>query len=673
MDKYYQLYSSLEGFKRVGSSSSQYIALCPYHQDTKPSFSINTELGLHNCKACGKSGNAYQYAQDVGHHNPKEYISDMNGYQGNKYPKYTSNNVHSEVVTRQEVNKVDLATRMEQYKANLKSNWESMDCSKIWDKKLIDELDIGLKDNVLVFAHHNKDSEIINYKVHNKYQSKDGDSTSKWYLRHKIGSYTKDKDLFICEGEKDAICLYNAGKQVTSGTCGCNSIPNVDDIDGYIRYIICYDKDKAGIDGAKKLAKELLTKNPKASISIIQWNEDLLNAYDIFDAYMDDLDCDGIPKNFKEAIGKAEEVELDKVLKEQIQGFEVLNIEEFLDMDYEKTESVIQYMADKGQVALIGGDTGCKKSWIAIQSMLSVASGTPLFDDYTTTQMKTMLVQFENENYDIKERCKKMIPYFTKKVGNKDWLKNVNIIPMKVDSEIFIDNWTQIEKTIAYNNFRDGLLIVDNMYTSTDKNIQENNELKELLQVITSIRKKYNLTMILICHTNKHNADGQQKDLNGEQLQGGKTLLNNVANVTMLHQSTLSVDLGIMKVTKGGRSARNDLLNVPIKLKWDDDYCIFNRGGIADNLVLHFQTSKETYEVALVKDFAKMPEIEHSETFDRETFVRNLPKIYESANKNTITRLLTKLIKFGLIEKLYHNTYRIKKENLEEISDGLYQ
>ena len=63
MVNYYSLYSTLEGFKRVGTDGSQYIALCPYHQDTKPSFSMNTDIGLHNCKACNVSGNAYQLAK----------------------------------------------------------------------------------------------------------------------------------------------------------------------------------------------------------------------------------------------------------------------------------------------------------------------------------------------------------------------------------------------------------------------------------------------------------------------------------------------------------------------------------------------------------------------------------------------------------------------------------
>ena len=342
-------------------------------------------------------------------------------------------------------------------------------------------------------------------------------------------------------------------------------------------------------------------------------------------------------------------------------------------MDFKKTESIIEYMVDSNQVAVIGGDTGCKKSWVALQSMLSVASGVPLFDAFEVKQMNTMLIQFENENYDIKERLATRLPYYDSRVGNRDWRKNLNIQVVNAESEIFIDNWNKIEKTIAYNNFRDGLLLVDNMYTSTDKNIQENNELKDLLKFITKIRRTYNLTMILICHTNKHNANGEQKDLNGEQLQGGKTLINNVANVTMLHQSTLNIDLGIMKVCKGGRSARNELLNVPMRLHWDNDNCILRKGRIVNNIVPHFQSAKEKFEFGLVRDLQTCEEIMHNETFNREMLIRNLPKEYHNVHKNTITRLITKLMVFGLIRKLRHDTYQICEEALKEVDEKFFQ
>ena len=56
--------------------------------------------------------------------------------------------------------------------------------------------------------------------------------------------------------------------------------------------------------------------------------------------------------------------------------------------------------------------------------------------------------------------------------------------------------------------------------------------------------------MILIGHSNKGVA--QQRTLDKDQLQGGKTLTNYMANVVMTDVSRVSTDLNIMKIVKGG-------------------------------------------------------------------------------------------------------------------------
>ena len=128
-----------------------------------------------------------------------------------------------------------------------------------------------------------------------------------------------------------------------------------------------------------------------------------------------------------------------------------------------------------------------------------------------------------------------------------------------------------------------------------------------------------------------------------------------------------------MKITKGGRSARNELLNVPMRLHWDNENCILRKGRIVNNIVPHFQSAKEKFEFGLVKDLMTCEEMMHNETFDREMLIRNLPKEYQNVHPNTITRLIEKLIVFGLIKKLRHNTYQINKETLEEVDESNFQ
>ena len=64
---HYGLFSAnVKKFKSVGSSSTQFIGLCPFHEDSKESFTMTTETGLCNCFSCGYKANAYKFAKDIG-------------------------------------------------------------------------------------------------------------------------------------------------------------------------------------------------------------------------------------------------------------------------------------------------------------------------------------------------------------------------------------------------------------------------------------------------------------------------------------------------------------------------------------------------------------------------------------------------------------------------------
>ena len=62
-----------DGIKSQGSS--QYVALCPFHDETVHSFSFNTETSLYYCHSCTEDGNAVKFAKHFGD-NPKPFYSD---------------------------------------------------------------------------------------------------------------------------------------------------------------------------------------------------------------------------------------------------------------------------------------------------------------------------------------------------------------------------------------------------------------------------------------------------------------------------------------------------------------------------------------------------------------------------------------------------------------------
>ena len=66
----------IKGVKQVGNDPNQFQGFCLFHNDRKNrSFSFNGTTGLSNCFSGCFKGNAYQFAEKVGHSNPREFIN----------------------------------------------------------------------------------------------------------------------------------------------------------------------------------------------------------------------------------------------------------------------------------------------------------------------------------------------------------------------------------------------------------------------------------------------------------------------------------------------------------------------------------------------------------------------------------------------------------------------
>ena len=393
-------------------------------------------------------------------------------------------------------------------------------------------------------------------------------------------------------------------------------------------------------------------------IQLIKWDDSLPEAFDVTDSMKSDDGNEFRKANANATIFKVEAPVIKRT------DFKVLNAGEFMEQEFGSTEYIIDNLVGKGQIAVFGGDTGTGKTWVGLECAYSLSSGVPLFGYFNVKKTPALLIQFENENDDIRKRLELMKPYFVRKAGNTDFLKDFLVCPMDVNMEIFVDNWKRIEETLISTGYRDGVLIVDNMYTSTDKNIQDNNDLKELLKIIHRIRKKYNLTIILIAHSNK--GVNEMKDLHYDQLQGGKVLASMVSNITQIHNSTASVDLRVMKITKAGRSGKNELHNIPFKLHWSDDDYVFTKGTIIPNIAVHFSNMNKRWEVELIKELADTYDFRASDYFDRDKFRKNLPEKYENMEERKIDRYLNKMQDWGLVEKFKRNDYMIKRKEVED-------
>tara|TARA_B100000315_G_scaffold241357_1_gene262172 strand:- start:57 stop:809 length:753 start_codon:yes stop_codon:yes gene_type:complete len=242
---------------------------------------------------------------------------------------------------------------------------------------------------------------------------------------------------------------------------------------------------------------------------------------------------------------------------------------------------------------------------------------------------------------------------------------------MKKDKELFTNNWERIKATMDKIGFKKGVLIVDNMYTSTDINIQENEELKTFLSYIVSLCNNYDVSLLLGCHNKK----GTEiiKDLVSDQIQGGATLRNVVTNCLMIHSSSLSPNLRIAKIVKAGRTGKNELYKKPFKLRWSDETSTFKKGEVIFNLAAHFETPKKSWEYRLLWEVYDSVEMKMRQTFTRDEFRNNVPDEFSEyadpdPNKaNNLTRFLNRMKAYGFVDHRGRDKWFFIKSAMEEL------
>lgn len=69
-----QIIDVINSYTSLKKSGNQYIGKCPFHDDNKPSFSVNNDKGLYHCFACGESGDLIKFLMQKERFSFKETI-----------------------------------------------------------------------------------------------------------------------------------------------------------------------------------------------------------------------------------------------------------------------------------------------------------------------------------------------------------------------------------------------------------------------------------------------------------------------------------------------------------------------------------------------------------------------------------------------------------------------
>lgn len=594
---------------------SQITGKCPFHDDTHNSWSGNIENGLWRCHACGKTGNAYQFAERL-NLKPEPYINH------NHTAKPQNKNIS--------VNTDKLFEESYSYMEYLIENIDSLPIPKFWDLRLICDLGIGWDDNKkrITFSLQDKNGDVINIHWHKFISHQLGDTKCKWYPLPYIINYDKIKPLLICEGEKDCISLLSNGYQAATVTTGANSVPKIStDINGFNEYIIIYDNDKAGRIGSKKIANHIKSNNPNSILNIGKWGNDI-KGYDVTDSieeYPDLSELDGVLANAEEY---SINVNVTGRLK-MISGIEASN------MVVPEVEWIIPGLLPKNFKCILGGSTGSNKSYFALELSMRIAQGHTSFMGYNISETKTTLfVDLEVGEEELLRRYQRISN--TLEFKNH---KNINLLTRSGGFDDVYDEILEIGQV-----YRPDLIIIDNLYSSVgDIDISRNDKIKSVLGKIDEIKDKTGSTILVVHHFNKL---GNEMGLVSDRMQGGSSLQNWMEYCILLSKTNRQ-DFRLMKIVK-------------------------SRGTIQSEEVYGLQWNSETFTlemIGIVKDWQRyikpynsLKQWEKALSAMDENFISKdwINKVVNelSLSRETAFLWLRELQTNGMIEKVKQGVYK---------------
>lgn len=292
----------------VRKEGANYMALCPFHNEKTPSFSISQIKGLYHCFGCGASGNAVTFVREY------EHLGFVDAVE--KIAKFFNVKLEYEAGSL-ETRKSDILPSIAMfYHNNLLHNKEvleyllsrkvSLDSIKKFELgysgasfetlHFLDRNDFSHKEAIeygilvsdvnknyakftkrIMFPIHSKSGVVVGFggrilenrenvpkylnspqtKVFNKSKILYGYNLAKVAI-------SKENSIIICEGYLDVIMLHQAGFNNAVATLGTAfnekhlSVINRENP----RIYMCYDGDNAGLNAAFKAAK-LLSQNSK--------------------------------------------------------------------------------------------------------------------------------------------------------------------------------------------------------------------------------------------------------------------------------------------------------------------------------------------------------------------------------------------------------------------------
>ena len=615
-----------EIFSEINSGGKR--ARCPDCADGKKNYNVQIEPDHAFCHKCTKT---WRFDKDK-----KPYIA----------------SIEPPIVKERIYVKSSGAVKKSGYvedRANFLAHWKKVkkDLELPWNlESRRDYYGIGVRnnDNEMQLVFRITDNHIKRHKG-----EQFGDAECKIYPD--ISNIKPDSTLLICEGEKDVVSASCYGFPAITFTSGANGIPkDISALDPFKSIVICYDSDESGRKGAKKLANELY--HVDRNIKILEL-DDNMDITDYFAAGNSAIDLNILihsAKVFGDDPG-------------DFGGDPVYNVMDFISTFKEQVHYICdEILLEEGRTSVAGGTNVGKSLW-ALQFSLCVAMGVPFMSFNVPRPRRVLLVQFEMMDAMMTQRITSMMNALLDKYPDRKHLlaKNLHIVSAD-QKKMFEDSYVKIEGNLKAAKKPFEVLIIDNLYTSTQVDTVKNDQLRNLLETIESIRKRYNLAVLVVAHHKK--MAEKQVPLDTAMVFGGSFYSFWLDNLIQL-AGTFNDKLKVMKITKTRTNSEFHNLPLGIKLTDDDErnHLLYEYlQPLPKGEVFWYREKETTDEDRVLENISTQ-----GDNFTYEDMRLSLKETLNITSSNSVSRWLKKLLKQQRILKVERGIYAKNRTDLDEL------
>lgn len=330
--------------------------------------------------------------------------------------------------------------------------------------------------------------------------------------------------------------------------------------------------------------------------------------------------------------------------------FKVQTATEMLARMPKPVDWIVDGLIAKDVKTVIGGMTGANKSYFVMEMAVRISCGVGEFMGHAIKQsMKVLYINLEISDDEVLRRIAKILDSMDIDRGNLD-----NLLINNFSGNTFDKHWEKIDNTITME--KPDLVIVDNLYSSTNVNLSRNDEIKKLLRQIDDVVKKNNITLILVAHFNKGVGE---TELSLDRMQGASSFQNWIEFCILLGKSTVNAEYRLMRTVK---SRISNVSNHHYLLQWNGDTHLFSKVGVARNPEVHFMPVNK-----LGKYDAVLSEL--NKHFSRSDWLNMVDTVNgkDKIKMRTADRWLAECVNTGLVIRQKNGLFN--KSDLQILSD----